>query len=308
MKVTVRFSDFWENSNSTIDKFLIPLIESVYQSEVQVEDNSKKMVDLEVFSVFPSRRSFSRRVLNKVSNYTHETSHLMDGTIPINSKKSMWFSGENKRAPIANRYDTYLGFEPEGLLANSHYLPLWVLNFDNFGKGAAHGFTSAVVHQEELLRARKFDKSIKNKFCCAFLGNPTSFRVGILTKLGEVETLGLFGSAFGNKVEDKLVVSSEYRFSFAFENNLYPGYVTEKLLEGYLSNTVPLYWGIDSHQFFNSKAFINLNDFRTLEDFITAVRLLNSDEDLYAYTYEQPLLDKIYDISGLVMKLRNDLL
>jgi hypothetical protein len=308
MKVTVRFSDFWENSNSTIDRFLIPLIESVYQSEVQVEYDSKKTVDLEVFSVFPSRRSVSRRVLNRVSNYTHETSRLMEGTIPAKSKKSMWFSGENKRAPIANRYDTYLGFEPEGLLANSHYLPLWVLNFDNFGKGPAHGFTSTVIHQEELLLARKFDRSIKNKFCCAFLGNPTSFRVGILKKLGEVGTLGLFGSAFGNIVEDKLVVSSEYRFSFAFENNLYPGYVTEKLLEGYLSKTVPLYWGMDSHLFFNPKAFINLNDFTTLEEFLRAVRVLNSDEDLYAFTYEQPLLNRKYDILGLVMKLRNDLL
>jgi hypothetical protein len=308
MRVTVRFSDFWENSNSTIDRFLIPLIESVYQSEVQVEYESRKMVDLEVFSVFPSRKSFSRRVLNKVSKYTYETSRLMEGTILANSKKSMWFSGENKRAPIANRYDTYLGFEPEGLLPNSHYLPLWVLNFDNFGKGPAHGFTSTVIHQEDLLLARKFDKSMKNKFCCAFMGNPTSFRVGILKKLGEVETLGLFGSAFGNKVDDKLAVSSEYRFSFAFENDLYPGYVTEKLLEGYLSKTVPLYWGMDSQKFFNSKAFINLNDFTILEDFLSAVKVHNSDEDLYAYTYEQPLLNRKYDISELVTKLRNDLL
>jgi len=308
MRVTVRFSDFWVNSNSTIDRFLIPLIESVYQSEVQVEYESRKMVDLEVFSVFPSRKGFSRRVLNKVSKYTYETSRLMEGTIPANSKKSMWFSGENKRAPIANQYDTYLGFEPEGLLANSHYLPLWVLNFDNFGKGPAHGFTSNVIHQEDLLLARKFDKSIKNKFCCAFLGNPTSFRVGILKKLGEVETLGLFGSAFGNKVEDKLAVSNEYRFSFTFENNLYPGYVTEKLLEGYVSKTVPLYWGMDSQLFFNSKAFINLHDFTTLEKFLSAVKVLNTDEDLYAYTYEQPLLNQKYDISELVTKLRNDLL
>jgi hypothetical protein len=149
---------------------------------------------------------------------------------------------------------------------------------------------------------------MKNKFCCAFMGNPTSFRVGILKKLGEVESLGLFGSAFGNKVDDKLAVSSEYKFSFTFENNLYPGYVTEKLLEGYLSKTVPLYWGMDSQRFFNSKAFINLNDFTTLEDFLIAVRVHNSDEDLYAYTYEQPLLKRKYDISELVTKLRNDLL
>jgi len=308
MKVTVRFTDFWDNSGSTINKFLIPLIESVYQTEVHVEINSKKKVDLEVFSVFPENRSISRRVLNRISNYTFETSLLMEGRVATNSKKRMWFSGENKRPPIAHQYDTYLGYEPEGLLPNLHYLPLWVLNFDNFGKGAAHGFTSVLVSQDQLLLPRKFKKFSKDKFCCAFLGNPTSFRVGILKKLADIEPLGLFGSAFGNKVSDKFLVSSDYKFSFAFENNLFPGYVTEKLLEGYIANTVSLYWGIDHSHYFNPKALINLNDFKTLEEFISITRELNSDEDRYVEIYEQPLLNRKFDITGLVNKLRNDLL
>ena len=308
MKVTVRFSDFWEDSRSTIDKFLIPLIESVYQAEVQVEITTKKKVDLEVFSVFPAKRKISRRALNRISNFTFETSILMEGKVPSKAKKSMWFTGENKRAPIANQYDTYLGFEPEGLLSNMHYVPLWVLNFDHFGKGAAHGFTSVLVTQDQLLLPRKFQKLSKNKFCCAFLGNPTSFRVGILKKLDKIEPLGLFGSAFGNKVTDKFLASKDYKFSFTFENNLYPGYVTEKILEGYLSNTVPLYWGMDTENYFNPNAIINLSDFETVEEFLTVALELNSDEDRYAEIYEQPLLRRKFDIDDLVVKLRNDLL
>jgi len=308
MKVTVRFVDFWDNSKSTIDKFLIPLIENVYRAEVHVENHPKKKVDLEVFSVFPSKRNITRRALNRISNFTLETSLLMEGRNSSNSKKSIWFSGENKRAPIANQYDSYLGFEPEGLLPNLHYLPLWVLNFDNFGKGAAHGFTSTLVRQDQLLLPRKFVRSTESKFCCAFLGNPTSFRVGILKKLGEIESLGLFGSAYGNKVSDKFLASRDYKFSFAFENNLYPGYVTEKLLEGYLANTVPLYWGIDSSNYFNPKALINLHEFETFDEFLSLIRALNSDEDRYVETYEQPLMNQKFDIPGLVAKLRNDLL
>jgi hypothetical protein len=308
MTVTVRFSDFWNDSDSTIDKFLVPLIENVYQAEVRLVNDSRVFVDLEVFSVFPPKSNFSRRALNRISKYSRETSRLMEGRIQSNSSKRIWFSGESKRAPLANQYDAYLGYEPEGLLPNLHYLPLWVLNFDNFGKGPAHGFTSIQTSQEQLLLPRKYSRATKANFCCAFLGNPTSFRLGILKKLGEIEPIGLFGSAFGNKVSDKLLVSSNYKFSFTFENNLYPGYVTEKLLEGYLSQNVPLYWGLDSLNYFNPKAFVNLSKFENFEEFMTEVKALNADEDLYAQTYEQPLLNRTFDIADLVKKLRDDLL
>jgi len=308
MSVTVRFSDFWETSRPTIDRFLIPLIESVYQAEILVENNSKKRVDLEVFSVFPPKRNLSKRALNRFSKFRLETSQQIEGRVLYNSRKTMWFTGENKRAPIGNQFDTYLGFEPEGLIPNLHYLPLWVLNFDHFGKGAAHGFTSVLATQDQLLLPRRFKKIRKGKFCCAFLGNPTSFRVGILKSLVDIEPVGLYGSAFGNKVSDKSLVSSDYRFSFAFENNLYPGYITEKLPEAYLANTVPLYWGIDSSRYFNKDAFINFSEFNSLEEFVNTVRELNSDEDRYVATYEQPLLNRKFDIDGLVTKLRNDLL
>jgi hypothetical protein len=308
MNVTVRFSDFWNGSKLTIEKFLIPLIESVYQAEVIVEHNSRKYVDLEVFSVFAPKRSIPRRALNRISKHTLETSLLMDAKEAPNSKKTMWFSGENKRAPIANGYDAYLGFEPEGLLPNLHYLPLWVLNFDHFGKGAAHGFSSVLASQDQLLLPRKFKRSNKKNFCCAFLGNPTSFRLGVLKKLEEIEPLGLFGSAFGNRVSDKSQVSSEYKFSFSFENNLYPGYVTEKLLEGYIADTIPLYWGIDNSDYFNSDAFVNLFEFQNLEAFISLVRELNFDEERYVHMYEQPLMTKKFEISSLIVQLRNDLL
>ncbi|CAM8620355.1 glycosyltransferase family 10 domain-containing protein [Candidatus Planktophila dulcis] len=308
MSVTVRFSDFWHTSRPTIDRFLIPLIESVYQNEILVENNPKKRVDLEVFSVFPPKRNLSRRALNRFSKFTFETSQLMEERVLYNSRKTMWFTGENKRAPIGNQFDTYLGFEPEGLIPNLHYLPLWVLNFDHFGKGTPHGFTSVLTTQDQLLLARKFKKIRKDKFCCAFLGNPTSFRVGILKNLIDIGPVGLYGSAFGNKVSDKSLVSSDYKFSFAFENNLYPGYITEKLLEAYLANTVPLYWGIDSSGYFNKDAFINFGEFNSLEEFVNIVRELNSDKDRYIATYEQPLLNHKFDIDGLVTKLRNDLL
>ena len=308
MKVSIRFSNFWKNSDSTLFNFFVPLIETVYQSEVYVEKDSKKLVDLEVFSVFPQKKPITSRALNRISNFTRETSKLMEIGMDSNARRKLWFSGENKRTPIADQFDSYLGYDPEGLLTNSHYFPLWVLNLDNFGRGVAHGFTSAYTNQDALLLPRILERSSKTNFCCAFIGNPTSFRLGVLRELGKIEPLGLFGSAFGKQILDKNSVSNSYKFSFSFENNLFPGYVTEKLLEGYLGGNVPLYWGIDSSSYFNPRAFINLNDFYSLEDFVAAIREINSNEDRYIETYNQPLLLRKFDIDDLVNMLRKDLL
>lgn len=34
-----------------------------------------------------------------------------------------------------------------------------------------------------------------------------------------------------------------YKFTIAFENQSYPGYVTEKIADALMAGTVPIYWG-----------------------------------------------------------------
>ena len=308
MSISIRFSGFWKNSQQIENSFFKPLVEIVYDSSVVIEKDPTTMVDLEIFSVFPSKRKISSRFLNRFSKFTRETSLIMKGEVYSKSRKRIWYSGENKRAPLGNQFDVYLGYEPEEFSQQIHYLPLWVLGFDHFGKGIGHGFTSLVPNQDKLLTSRKY-KPVKDKgFCCAFLGNPTSFRLGILRSLAKIENVGMYGNAFGNPVLDKLDIAEQYKFAFCFENNLYPGYVTEKLLEAYLVNCIPLYWGIDSSQYFNSHAFINLNEFDNIDKFIEKVAKVYQSEEEYVHIYEQPLLAKKFDMDLLITKLRNNLL
>ena len=37
--------------------------------------------------------------------------------------------------------------------------------------------------------------------------------------------------------------NNKYKFAIAFENEDYPGYVTEKICDIYKSNCIPIYWG-----------------------------------------------------------------
>jgi hypothetical protein len=54
---------------------------------------------------------------------------------------------------------------------------------------------------------------------------------------------------------------SQYKFVICAENAKIDQYITEKIFHGYLSNTIPIYWGSDySKRIFNSKSYICLED------------------------------------------------
>lgn len=42
---------------------------------------------------------------------------------------------------------------------------------------------------------------------------------------------------------DKIEILRQYNFTIAFESTDHPGYITEKILDGFLGGAVPLYWG-----------------------------------------------------------------
>jgi hypothetical protein len=55
---------------------------------------------------------------------------------------------------------------------------------------------------------------------------------------------------------------SEYKFTIAFENYVYPGYQTEKLYDAMQANSMPVYCGDQSiNAIFNTKSFINAADY-----------------------------------------------
>jgi hypothetical protein len=57
--------------------------------------------------------------------------------------------------------------------------------------------------------------------------------------------------------DDAVERMTGYRFSIVMESENIPGYVTEKILNGFLAHTVPIYWGhSDVAKLFNPNAFI----------------------------------------------------
>ena len=50
---------------------------------------------------------------------------------------------------------------------------------------------------------------------------------------------------------------SNFRFSLVMENGVYPNYITEKILNGFMSGTIPIYHGPALvFEIFNRNAFV----------------------------------------------------
>ncbi|MEP7323856.1 MAG: glycosyltransferase family 10 [Saprospiraceae bacterium] len=133
----------------------------------------------------------------------------------------------------------------------------------------------------------------KTKFCNFVVSNPQGkernkfFKQ--LSKYKKVDSGGRFMNNIGHPVTDKNAFVQQYKFTLAFENSSYPGYTTEKIFQPMMVDSMPVYWGNPLiHLDFNTKSFINVNDYPDFESAIEQVIALDKDDDLYLQYMNQP--------------------
>ena len=147
-------------------------------------------------------------------------------------------------------------------------------------------------------REKNIDETVKQKrkFCCFIVSNPVSkIRNDFFKELSELKHVDSGGSLYNNVgglVEDKRAFIKDYKFVIAFENTSYPGYVTEKILEPFLENCIPIYWGNPLiNQDFNSKSFINCHDYSSFAEVIKHVLEVDQDDEMYRRYLDEPVFN-----------------
>jgi alpha(1,3/1,4) fucosyltransferase len=133
----------------------------------------------------------------------------------------------------------------------------------------------------------------KQKFCCMVVSNPNcEKRISFFKKLSEykqVDSGGRYLNNVGGPVADKQQFISNYKFTLAFENESFPGYVTEKVFQPMFVYTLPVYWGSNNVAAdFNTKSFINWHDYENDEEVIKRIIELDTNEAELQKVYEQP--------------------
>ena len=87
--------------------------------------------------------------------------------------------------------------------------------------------------------------------------------------------LDVYGRGY-NPIDYKLESLKDYAFSLIIENSRSDYYFTEKLMDSFVTGTVPIYWGCPSiGDFFNLDGMIIFND---IEDLLSKLNLLSLEQ------------------------------
>lgn len=209
---------------------------------------------------------------------------------------NIWITFENRR-PLIEKFDLCISFDSYSYNNKNYYLPLlyFYINLDDKIKNV----WKYDVVQSYLLSEREMPLRIlknKNRDMCAFVNNPHPIRMNFINLFKNNLKLDEYGRHFGNYVPQKVNKIEQYWMNLCFENDLYPGYVTEKILEAWLGYSVPIYWGWDSQGILNSDAFINLANFVSDEEFVKSVCELIKDKTEMINLIKKPLIKKSFDL------------
>jgi len=190
--------------------------------------------------------------------------------------------GENI-APDFNAFDYAIGFDHMQFGDRYIRVPLYV-------------FYDAYQNMLSITKSLNKEELCKRKFCSFVVSNSRYAdpkRDEFFKKLCEYKKVDSAGRHLNNMggsfLEDKLAFVAQYKFNIAFENCSSDGYTTEKIMEPMSVNSLPIYWGNPNVEIdFNKDSFINLSSFKTVEDCIEYIKLLDNDDDLYYQTLQQP--------------------
>lgn len=202
---------------------------------------------------------------------------------------NVWYTPENFRPPLQEDFDVFLSHDLDRYDGRNLYLPIWATRL-------AGTIENSILEQEKLLLRRNIIKN-QQKGVCAVISNPEPIRMAFLRELQKHTPVDIYG-AFATPLKDKKTVMSQYRINICFENNEFPGYVTEKSIEAWKYGCVPVWRGLDSGGYLNNKALVNVTNLGFQESIKQIIALLNND-DHFQEISSCPILTKPYDFLNL---------
>lgn len=149
------------------------------------------------------------------------------------------------------------------------------------------------------LNNRPYKTNIPNNFCCFITRVEKPERIHFFKELSKYKHVDSLGECLNNtgvyaphdRYEFEKLVSN-YKFIITFENCQKNMYITEKILHGYYSLSIPIYWGSKNiHEFFNPDSFIYIDDYNNDSIYKAIQQIINIDNnnDLYLKMVNQPV-------------------
>lgn len=255
------------------------------------------------------RNSRLRRIIRGGISKVGPGRHLLINSIaggiqPLkNARRNVWYTGENERPPFGT-WDAYFSFEIDPMAGKNIYWPgAWGVTNFLFPEVQNTPWNSKILDIDYATKPRGLYKRKKKKFACAFVGKAYPFRLQLLKMISELGNIDIYGEASRRKVSSKYEISRDYKFMICPENDLYPGYVTEKPIEAYISETIPIYSGLDSARMLNPKSIINYANHLSKETFLGEIES-HLEINKYNAMFKEPIFRKKPTIEFAVSKMQ----
>lgn len=268
------------------------LIYSVYPETDGIKDLSKKGDFIK--KVSPKLYLFLKRIYSKITNFSlKDRFPLPEG----NYVKIFW--GSEFVKPDMNKCDWAFSTYYEDVINNPRYMRLLTITNDyqlpHFG----------IPSLRKKIDMKKIKRE-KTRFCNFIYSQDVPARNEFFVKLSKYKKIDAPGRCMTNMppisqsnaresrlssnwVLDKLRFLKKYKFTIAFENFPESGWITEKLTHPMLVNSIPIYIGHkDVNKEFNTKSFINYNDFNNMKEFIDYIIKVDNDDALYEKILREP--------------------
>lgn len=207
--------------------------------------------------------------------------------------------------PDFNLFDYAIGFE--NLSYGDRYIrvPNYIMN------PKYKDDIERMLHKHE-----KVNMDEKTDFCSYVVsngdGNPIrTLFFEELCKYKKVNSGGKYQNNIGipEGVLDKYEFQKKHKFSICFENSSQPGYITEKLIQGFAAGTIPIYWGAgDVTNYFNEEAMVIVDGLDDVSNAISKIKIIDKDDNLYQKMLTTPAVKSTIGIENYYRLLEDFLI
>lgn len=200
----------------------------------------------------------------------------------------IFYAGENI-SPDWNTIDYALGYDPMNYNDRYLRLPIYWLSEENVQR-------AQIKHWNVTKETLKEKELFCNFICGNALGQP--FRKEIFEVLQKYKYVVSAGQWMNNtpdgksvkRGKEKFLLQQRCKFSIAVDSICQPGFVTEKIIDAFAAQTIPIYCGApDIGSDFNPQAFINAKDFGyNFDRILKEVKRLDQNDEAYLNMLAQP--------------------
>lgn len=102
----------------------------------------------------------------------------------------------------------------------------------------------------------------------------------------DIPNISVFGNGY-NRISNKIEGLQEYMFSFAIENSIQDDYFSEKLIDCFVTGTVPVFFGTNNvNKYFNANGIIHINSVKDAKKLNLSSKLYESKLDSIKDNFE----------------------